>query len=96
MKTPKPLLALRMIFPLAASLIVLLLGEWIARGTLGPDIVANYIFPNIGAYLLAWLLLFLVWLLMMVTTMLVWILRPAADATPAASDTCARSHGRRV
>ncbi len=27
MKTPKPLLALRMVFPLAASLIVLLLGE---------------------------------------------------------------------
>ena len=30
MKTPKPLLALRMVFPLAASLIVLLLGEGIA------------------------------------------------------------------
>lgn len=27
MKTPKPLLALRMVFPLAASLIVLLLGR---------------------------------------------------------------------
>ena len=27
MKTPKPLLALRMVFPLAASLIVLLLGK---------------------------------------------------------------------
>ena len=69
MKTPKPLLALRMIFPLAASLIVLLLGEWIARGALGPDIFVDYIFPNIGAYLLAWLLLFLVW------TLLDWLFR---------------------
>ena len=69
MKTPKPLLALRMIFPLAASLIVLLLGEWIARGTLGPDVFANFIFPNIGAYLLAWLLLFLIW------TLLDWLFR---------------------
>ena len=30
-----------------------------------------------------------------VTIMLVWILMPAADATPAASDTCARSQGRK-
>ena len=32
LKTPKPLLAARMAFPLAASLITMLLGEWIARG----------------------------------------------------------------
>ena len=64
MKTPKPLLALRMVFPLAASLIVLLLGEGIARGSLSADVFASFIFPHIGAYLLAWLLLFLVWLLM--------------------------------
>ena len=64
MKTPKPLLALRMLFPLAASLIVLLLGEWIARGSLGADVFTSFIFPHIGAYLLAWLLLFLVWLLL--------------------------------
>ena len=63
MKTPKPLLALRMVFPLAASLIVLLLGEGIARGSLSADVFASFIFPRIGAYLLAWLLLFLVWLL---------------------------------
>ena len=60
MKTPKPLLALRMVFPLAASLIVLLLGEGIARGSLSADVFASFIFPHIGAYLLAWLLLFLV------------------------------------
>lgn len=30
LKTPKPLLAARMAFPLAASLITVLLGEWIA------------------------------------------------------------------
>ena len=64
MKTPKPLLALRMVFPLAASLIVLLLGEGIARGSLSADVFASFIFPHIGAYLLAWLLLFLVWLLL--------------------------------
>ena len=64
MTTPKPLLVLRMVFPLAASLIVLLLGEWIARGSLGADVFSSFIFPHIGAYLLAWLLLFLVWLLL--------------------------------
>ena len=64
MKTPKPLLTLRMVFPLAASLIALLLGEWIARGSLSADVFAEFIFPHIGAYLLAWLLLFLVWLLL--------------------------------
>ena len=50
MKTPKPLLALRMVFPLAASLIVLLLGEGIARGSLSADVFASFIFPHIGAY----------------------------------------------
>ena len=64
MKTPKPLLTLRMVFPLVASLIALLLGEWIARGSLSADVFAEFIFPHIGAYLLAWLLLFLVWLLL--------------------------------
>ena len=64
LKTPKPLLAARMAFPLAASLIVLLLGEGIARGSLSADVFASFIFPHIGAYLLAWLLLFLVWLLL--------------------------------
>ena len=54
MKTPKPLLALRMVFPLAASLIVLLLGEGIARGSLSADVFASFIFPHIGAYLLDW------------------------------------------
>ena len=64
MKTPKPLLTLRMIFPAAASLIVLLLGEWIARGSLGADVFTSFIFPHAPAYLLAWLMLFLVWLLL--------------------------------
>ena len=58
MKTPKPLLTLRMVFPLAASLIALLLGEWIARGSLSADVFAEFIFPHIGAYLLAGLLCF--------------------------------------
>ena len=64
MKTPKPLLALRMLFPASASLIVLLLGEWIARGSLGADVFTSFIFPHAPAYLLAWLMLFLVWLLL--------------------------------
>ena len=64
LKTPKPLLAARMAFPLAASLITVLLGEWIARGALTADTVTSFIFPHVEAYLLAWLFLFLVWLLL--------------------------------
>ena len=64
LKTPKPLLAARMAFPLAASLITMLLGEWIARGALTADTVTSFIFPHAEAYLLAWLFLFLVWLLL--------------------------------
>ena len=64
LKTPKPLLAARMAFPLAASLITVLLGEWIARGALTVDTVTSFIFPHAEAYLLAWLFLFLVWLLL--------------------------------
>ena len=64
LKPPKPLLAARMAFPLAASLITVLLGEWIARGALTADTVTSFIFPHAEAYLLAWLFLFLVWLLL--------------------------------
>ena len=53
MKTSKPLLTLRMLFPAAASFIVLLLGEWIARGSLTADTFISFIFPHFGAYLLA-------------------------------------------
>ena len=75
MKTSKPLLTLRMLFPAAASLIVLLLGEWIARGSLTADTFISFIFPHFGAYLLAWLLLFLVW------ELLDWVLRIPPLAT---------------
>ena len=64
LKTPKPLLVARMAFPLAASLITVLLGEWIARGALTADTVTSFIFPHAEAYLLAWLFLFLIWLLL--------------------------------
>ena len=64
LKTPKPLLAARMAFPLAASLLTVLLGEWIARGSLTADTFTSFIFPHAEAYLLAWLFLFLVWLLL--------------------------------
>ena len=64
LKTPKPLLAARMAFPLAASLITVLLGEWIARGALTADTVTSFIFPHAEAYLLAWLFQFLLSLLL--------------------------------
>ena len=61
--------------PAAASFIVLLLGEWIARGSLTADTFISFIFPHFGAYLLAWLLLFLVW------ELLDWVLRIPPLAT---------------
>ena len=61
-RTPASLHAVRLVFPPMATLIVLLLTEWIARGTLNADIFAQYIFPHAEAYLLAWALLFLIWL----------------------------------
>ena len=61
-RTPVSLHAMRLVFPPMATLIVLLLTEWIARGTLNADIFAQYIFPHAEAYLLAWALLFLIWL----------------------------------
>ena len=80
LKTPKPLLAARMAFPLAASLITVLLGEWIARGALTADTVTSFICPHAEAYLLAWLFLFLVWLL------LDWIFRlPPLSTIPSIS-----------
>ena len=75
LKTPKPLLAARMAFPLAASLITVLLGEWIARGALTADTVTSFIFPHAEAYLLAWLFLFLVWLLLPPTATSSWVTR---------------------
>ena len=60
--TPRLLTAVRAFFPPLATLGILLLTEWIARGTLNGDTFMNYIFPHAGAYLLAWALLFLVWL----------------------------------
>ena len=61
-RTPVSLHAVRLVFPPMATLIVLLLTEWIARGTLNADVFAQYIFPHVEAYLLAWALLFLIWL----------------------------------
>lgn len=43
-RTPVSLHAVRLMFPPMATLIVLLLTEWIARGTLNADIFAQYIF----------------------------------------------------
>ena len=61
-RTPASLHAVRLVFPPMATLIVLLLTEWIARGTLNADVFAQYVFPHAEAYLLAWALLFLIWL----------------------------------
>ena len=61
-RTPLPLHAARLVFPPLAALVVLVLTEWIARGTLDADTFAQYIGPHWEAYALAWALLFLVWL----------------------------------
>ena len=52
----------RLLFPPAATLLFLLLTEYIARGALSGDAFVQYIFPHPEAYLLAWGLLFLVWM----------------------------------
>ena len=61
-RTPTLLHAARLMFPAAATFLVLVLTEWIARGTLDAETFSQYIFPHAEAYGLAWLLLFLVWL----------------------------------
>ena len=65
----------RLLFPPAATLLFLVLTEWIARGTLDADAFAQYIFPHMEAYLLAWGLLYLVWLAVD------WLTRLAPAAT---------------
>lgn len=65
----------RLLFPPAATLLFLVLTEWIARGTLNADTFLQYIFPHAEAYLLAWGMLFLVWLA------LDWLTRFAPLAT---------------
>ena len=65
----------RLLFPPAATFLFLVLTEWIARGTLNADTFLQYIFPHAEAYLLAWGLLFLVWLA------LDWLTRFAPLAT---------------
>ena len=60
--TPVPLHTLRLVFPPVVTLLILVLTEWIARGSLTVDTFTQYIFPHGEAYLLAWGLLFLVWL----------------------------------
>ena len=52
----------RLLFPPAATLLFLVLTEYIARGALSGDTFVQYIFPQAEAYLLAWGLLFLVWM----------------------------------
>ena len=47
----------RLLFPPAATLLFLVLTEYIARGALSGDTFVQYIFPHAEAYLLAWGLL---------------------------------------
>jgi len=56
-RTPVLLHAARLVFPVAVSFLVLVLTEWIARGTLDAETFDQYIFPHAEAYGLAWLLL---------------------------------------
>ena len=60
--TPLSLHGLRLIFPPLATLGILFLTEWIARGSLTGETFTQYIFPHAEAYLLAWAMLFLSWL----------------------------------
>ena len=61
-RTPAWLHALRLAFPSVITLVLVVLTEWIARGSLTVDTLTQYIFPHAEAYLLAWALLFLIWL----------------------------------
>ena len=60
--TPLSLHGLRLLFPPLATLGILFLTEWIARGSLIGETFTQYIFPHAEAYLLAWAMLFLSWL----------------------------------
>ena len=60
--TPLSLHGLRLLFPPLATLGILFLTEWIARGSLTGENFTQYIFPHAEAYLLAWAMLFLSWL----------------------------------
>ena len=57
--TPLSLHGLRLLFPPLATLGILFLTEWIARGSLTGETFTQYIFPHAEAYLLAWAMLFL-------------------------------------
>ena len=74
-RTPARLHALRLAFPPVVTLVLVVLTEWIARGSLTVDTLTQYIFPHAEAYLLAWTLLFLIWL------MVDWLTRFAPLAT---------------
>ena len=74
-RTPARLHALRLAFPPVVTLVLVVLTEWIARGSLTVDTLTQYIFPHAEAYLLAWALLFLIWL------MVDWLTRFAPLAT---------------
>ena len=74
-RTPAWLYALRLAFPPVVTLVLVVLTEWIARGSLTVDTLTQYIFPHAEAYLLAWALLFLIWL------MVDWLTRFAPLAT---------------
>ena len=60
--TPLSLHGLRLLFPPLATLGILFLTEWIARGSLTGETFTQYIIPHAEAYLLAWAMLFLSWL----------------------------------
>ncbi len=51
----------RGLFPPLAALVILALTEWVARGELTAATWAEYIRPHYEAYVLAWLLLALIW-----------------------------------
>ena len=60
----------RGIFPPAASLVFLILTEWVARGELTGKTWTEYIQPHLESYLLSWLFLFLIWMVVDTVTRL--------------------------
>ena len=85
--TPLSLHGLRLLFPPLATLGILFLTEWIARGSLTGENFTQYIFPHAEAYLLAWAMLFLSWLAVD------WLTRfaPLATLLAAVLGSCAAS-----
>ena len=73
-------------FPFAASLIFLVLTEWVARGELTGEIWTEYILPHLASYILSWLFLFLIWMVVDTITRLAPVVDKWADGDRSEAD----------